>query len=320
MNLYRSAYAVALLLTGAMAVAGKPGSTTFEPELAYTILTGSTELRVTDATGTKSATLYSIRENIDIDLSPRAQRQIAIGELNSLKLLTYSVDSSGVKTTSVTPLYTGAARIDDVDFSPDGTKIAFTEGFTRLMVLDLAQPVSPTNPTQWASDPGGFIGQVTWYKGGAAIAYIGPLGSGTDQVVYEVTAPGATPTPLLQEPQFDSIDASHADPDSLVVSYNRPGPQGPRVGLWKAGGYVNASLAGNVFSDYGSVNCDDSKVAYGTPDSKGQLIWYIRQLPNGPSTLYTKTLRVRQTQFMPTCAAAAAQTNSAFDFRVPPGN
>ena len=316
MSLYRSACAAALLVTSAMAIAGKPGSITFEPELAYTILTGSTELRVTDATGVKSATLYSIRQNVDIDLSPRAQRQIAMGELNTLKLLTYSVDSTGVKTTAVVTLYTGAARIDDVDFSPDGSKIAFTEGFTRLMVFDLSQPAGPTNPSQWASDPGGFISQATWYKGGTAIAYVGPLGASADQYVFEVAGPGATPTALLHEVNIDMIDASRTDPDALVVTYNRNA--GPRVGLWKAGGYVNESLTGNVSSDFGSLNCDDTKLVYGTPDSKGQLIWRIRTLPNGPDVLYTKTLRVRQTQFMPICAAAASSTSDAFQFREVP--
>ena len=103
----------------------------------------------------------------------------------------------------------------------------------------------------------------------------------------------------------------------MVVTYNRPGPQGPRVGLWKAGGYVNSSLAGNVFSDFGTLNCDDSKLVYGTPDTKGQLIWYVRNLPSGPNTLYTKTLRVRNVQFVPTCAAASV-TNGAFQFREVP--
>ena len=315
MKLHYSVCATALLLTTAAALAGKPGSTTFEPEMAYTILTGSTELRVTDATGAKSATLYSVRQNIDIDLSPRLQRQIAIGELNTLKLLTYSVDSTGVKTTSVVPLYTGSARIDDVDFSPDGSKIAFAEGFGKLMVFDISQPAGPTNPVQWTSDPD-FIGQITWYKGGAAIAYMGPLGTGSDQVIYEITGPGATPTPLLHEPQFDAVDASRTDPDALVVTYNRN--PGPRVGLWKGGGYVNEALVGNVFSDFGSLNCDDSKLVYGTPDSKGQLIWRIRTLPNISDVLYTKTLRVRQTQFVPTCAGSTGLQSDALRFREVP--
>ena len=313
MNMHRIGFAAALGISAFALTGAKPGSTTFEPEIAYTILTGSTELRVTDASGTKTATLYSVRQNIDIDLAPRSQRQIAFSELNSLKLLTYAVDSGGVRTTKVETLYTGPTRIDDVDFSPDGTKIAFAQNFGKLLVFDVTKPASATNPVEWTSDPNGFIGQVTWYKGGTAIAYMGPLGTGADQVVYEITGPGAPPTSLVQERQFDSVDAAHADPDALVVTYNRN--PGPRVGLWKAGGYVTESLAGDVFSDFGSLNCDDTKLVYGTPDSKGQLIWRIRTLPNGPDVLYTKTLRVRQTQFMPTCATSAAQLNDAFKFR-----
>ena len=309
---YRFAIAAALLASTAPATAGKPGTTTFEPELAYTLLTGSNEVHLTDATGTKSVTVYSVRQNIRIDLAPRTQHQIVISELNTLKLLTYSVDSTGVKTVSVVPIYNaGAEQISFVDFSPDGTKIAFSQGFAKLMVLDLANPSAP--PVLWATDPV-YVGSVAWYKGGSAIAYIG---SGSSDV-FELTAPGATPVHLLHDTQIDMIDASRTDPDALVVTYNRPGPQGPRAALWKAGAYLNDSLAGNVFTDFATLNCDDSKLVYGTPDTKGQLIWYIRSLPNGPSTLYTKTLRVHNTQFVPTCPAAAAQTNDAFTFRVPP--
>jgi hypothetical protein len=57
---------------------------------------------------------------------------------------------------------------------------------------------------------------------------------------------------------------------------------------------------------------------YGTPDQKGQLIWYVRNLPAGPNTLYTKTLRVRHARFIPTCAATASQANDAFKFREVP--
>jgi hypothetical protein len=318
MKLHRLCLAAALLVTAAPAIPGKPGSTTFEPEIAYTLLTGSTELHITDATGAKSATLYSVRQNINIDMSTRSQRQIAISEVSSLKLLTYSVDSTGVKTTSLVPLYSaGSERIDDVDFSPDGTKIAFVQGANKLMVLDLSQAVGPGNPVQWAADPV-FIGQIAWYKGGAAIAYVGPLGTSPDQYVFEVAGAGATPVPLLHELNIDMIDASRTDPDALVVTYNRN--PGPRAGLWKAGAYVDDDLTNGVFSDFASLNCDDTKLMYGTPDSKGQLIWRIRNLSTDADALYTKTLRVRHTQFVPTCQAASSQTNDAFQFRDVPTN
>lgn len=309
MNKHRIGFTIALSVSAIGLIGARPGSTTFEPELAYTLLTGSTELHLTDATGTKSATLYSVRQNIDIDLAPRSQKQIAITENNALKLLTYAADSGGVRTTNIATLYSaGAERITDVDFSPDGSKIAFSQGFTKLMVLDLTQPIGPGNPVQWTQDPV-FVGEIAWYKGGAAIAY-----SDGNNNVIEVAGAGATPTILLHEPTIDMIDASRTDPDALVVTYNGPAQQGPRVGLWKGGGYVNTSLAGSVSSDFGTLNCDDSKLVYGTPDQKGQLIWRIRTLPGGPDVLYTKTLRVRHTQFLPTCAATAQQ-NGAFDFR-----
>src|SRR5262249_42461545 len=159
--------------------------------------------------------------------------QIVISENNVLKLLTYAVDSAGVRTTNIATLYSaGSERIDKVDFSPDGTKVAFVQGVKKLMGLDLAAP--GTAPVEWDGGPV-FVGEVAWFRGGSAIAYVGPLGETPDQYVFEVAGQGATPTPLLHEPNIDTIDASRTDPDALVVSYNRPGPQGPRVGLWKAG-------------------------------------------------------------------------------------
>lgn len=290
--------AIACLLATTL-IGAKPGITPFDPQVAYTILTGSTELRVTNENSTNSATLYSVRQNIDIDLAPRAQHQIAFSEVNTLKLLTYVADGSGVRTTSIVSLYNaGSERISDVDFSPDGTKIAFSQGFTKLMVLDLNAPVGPGNPVLWATDPV-FVGRIAWYKGGTAIAYVGPIGTGPNQAVYEVAGQGAVPTELLNEVNIDLIDASRADANALVVTYNR-GP-GPKVGLWKDGAYVNDNLANATFSDFGTLNCDDTKLLYGAPDQKGQLIWYIRNLTTNITSLYTKTLRVRQTQFWPTC-------------------
>ena len=309
---YSLCFAAAMVVTTGTAMAGKAPST-FTPELAYTILTGSTELRITDETGTKSATLYSVRQNLNIDLAPRSQQQIAISEVNALKLLTYAADSSGVRTTSVNTIYSaGSERIDDVDFSPDGSKIAFVQGSKKLMVLDLSQPLSASNPLQWTADPV-FIGQIAWYKGGSAIAYVGPLGTNPDQYVFEVAGPGATPSTLLHEVNVDMIDAARTDPDALVVTYNRN--PGPRVGLWKGGAYVDEDLTNGAFSDFASLNCDDTKLVYGTPDTKGQLIWRIRNLATGGDALYTKTLRVRHTQFLPTCAATASD---AFHFREVP--
>lgn len=291
--------ALACLLASTL-IGAKPGSTPFDPQVAFTILTGSTELRVTNENGANSATLYSVRENISIDTAPRAQHEIAIGEVNSLKLLSYTSDATGVKTSSVSTLYSaGSERIGDVDFSPDGSKIAFVQGFTKLMVYDRNAPVGPGNPSLWATDPV-FIGKIVWYKGGSAIAYIGPLGTGPNQGVYEIAGAGSPPTLLLQEVNVDLIDAARTDTDALVVTYNR-GP-GPRVGLWKAGNYLNENLANNTFSDFGTLNCNDTKLLYGAPDQKGQLIWYIRDLGTGINSLYTKTLRVRQTQFWPTCS------------------
>jgi hypothetical protein len=291
----------ALLCAASIAlIGGKPPSGTVNPQVAYTILAGNgTELRVTNEDGTNSATLYKSATAINIDTAPRVQHQIAFTEGGALKLLTYGVSGSGAfQTTNVATLYDagsgGTNRVDFLDFSPDGSKIAFSAGGgTKLMVYDLAA----NSATQWATDI--WVGDMTWHAG--AIAYIGVLDPYEPAMhLFEVAGPGAARTDLLSERQLDLVDSSRTDPDALVVTYNRnPGPQ---IGLWKAGSYIDDNLAHGTFTDWGTLNCDDTKLMYAAPDRNGQSIWYIRNLSNGLNSLYTKTVRVRHTQFWPTCS------------------
>jgi hypothetical protein len=294
--------AITFLCAASFALIGaKPPSGTVNPQVAYTVLAGNgTELRVTNEDGTNSATLYKSATAINIDTAPRAQHQIGFTEGGALKLLTYGVSGSGAfQTTSVATLYDagagGANRVDFLDFSPDGSKIAFSAGGgTRLMVYDLATNSAST----WTTDI--WVGDMTWHAG--AIAYIGAIDpQDPSQHVFEVAGPGAPRVDLLSERELDLLDSSRTDPDALVVTYNRTGSSGPLVGLWKAGSYVDDNLGHGTFTDWGTLNCDDTKLMYATPDRNGQAIWYIRNLSNGLNSLYTKTVRVRHTQFWPTC-------------------
>jgi hypothetical protein len=296
-------YRKIVLLCGASIalIGGKPPSGTVNPQVAYIILTGNgTELRVTNEDGTNSATLYKTSAAINIDTAPRSQHQIAITEGGTLKLLTYGVSGSGAfQTTGIQTLYdagsAGIERVDWLDFSPDGSKIAFAAGGGRkLMVYDFATG----SASQWATDI--YVGDVTWH-GSGAVAYIGYVDTTSpDQYLFEVAGPGGARTTLLHERLLDRVDSSRTDPDTLVVTYNRGA--GPLVGLWKAGSYLDENLGHGTFTDWGTLNCDDTKLMYATPDRNGQAVWYIRNLSNGLNSLYTKTVRVRHTQFWPTCS------------------
>ena len=292
---------IAFLCAASIAlIGGKPSSGSVNPQVAYTVLAGNgTELRVTNEDGTNSATLYKSSTAINIDTAPRAQHQIAITEGGALKLLTYGVSGSGAfQTTNVQTLYDAGAggtnRIDWLDFSPDGSKIAFSAGGgTRLMVYD----ITTNSASQWATDI--YVGDVAWHSG--AVAYIGVINpTDPSQHLFEVAGPGAPRADLLSERGLDMVDSSRTDAATLVVTYNR-GP-GPLIGLWKVGSYLDENLGHGTFTDWGTLNCDDTKLIYATPDRNGQAVWYIRNLGNGLTSLYTKTPRVRRTQYWPTCS------------------
>ena len=293
-----------LALASSPGLAGKPPSGPVDPKVAYVILTGpGFELRVTNEDGTGSATLHKSPAPLRFDLAPRAQRQIAISDSVDLKLLTYQVTSSGAfAVQSIVTLYSDVGRLYYVDFSPDGTKIAFAaRNGEDLMVYDLNSPAGPSNPAVWVSVP--YVWDLAWYKNGAALAYVVPkTATGeTDDKLYEITGPGASPTLIYTQRQIDHIDAARQDSDALVLSYNDLSGNA-YIGLWRGGGFLQPNLANRPVAFRGNLDCTDTKLVYGAPDKSGSTVWYIRNLIQSADRLYTKTPRVNWVQMWPTCS------------------
>jgi Tol biopolymer transport system component len=102
----------------------------YNPQIAYAI--GSqgghtTTFYVSNADGKDVVSLYSTRNiTSGMKLAPTGNR-LVFTEGNGIKVLTYAVSSQGVTTSSVTTLTTEQYQTLNVDVSPDGTELLFTE-------------------------------------------------------------------------------------------------------------------------------------------------------------------------------------------------
>lgn len=268
------------------------------PDLGLRLPNGKgTKLVLANENGSNQMTIYTSPTSFRFDLGPRGTMQVAIidGPSNAsvLKLLTYSINS-GVYVQSSVQTLAPARSGSNVDFSRDGTKIAYaccSNGTTeKLVVYDLTNG----SITEWATTD--FFWDFTWYKEGA-IAYtrLLPLS------LYELSGPGATPQLLYTGQGELNVDSSRIDPGTLVLSYNDLAGDA-RIGLWKDGSFINSDLANSTRSWWGSLNCDDTKLVYGgVQNTSGSQAFYVRNLNTGSTTLTSKNSNVMP-QFWPTCS------------------
>lgn len=286
--------AAAILLSLAYpAVAQKRSGSTPDQQVGYRVLSGkSIKLMLANEDGTNASSVYSSPTSFRFDLGPRGEGKIAIvdGATNAatLYLVSTSISGSGTLTGSTPVPLTAARRGSNIDFSPDGTKIAYvccSDGTNEtLAVYDVAS----REVTPWATGP--YFWDVNWFRNGNSLVYstYGP------SEVYEVSAPLAQPQ-LLFRARPDGggevvHDAVHNDPNALLLSYNDTAGHA-RIGIWSAttGQFVEDDLANSTVSFNGNLNCSDTKLAYlGAANSSGMQVWYIRDLTTG---LDTKFLR-----------------------------
>lgn len=294
---------IGALLVSSASFAAKPPPPppppTSGPDLGLRLPNGKgTKLVFANENGSNQMTIYTTSTSFNFDLAPRGQRQVAIVDGSSsasvLKLLTYDINS-GVYAQSGLQTLAPARRGSNVDFSPDGTKIAYvccSNGTTeKLVVYDLTD----SSITEWASDE--YFWDFAWYKDGSAIAYskLLPL------ALYGLSGPGATPQLLYSGRGELNVDAAHTDPEALVLSYNDTSGDA-RVGLWKNGSFVDSDLANSALSFRGSLNCDDKRLVYGgVQNTSGSQAFYVRDLTTGSTTLTSKNSNVMP-QFWPTCS------------------
>jgi hypothetical protein len=302
----RAAAAVSLasilcLSSASPALAGKPGGggAASDPQVAYRLPDGKgVKLVVSTESGANQMVLYKSSTSFDFDMGPRGQQQVAIVDGTqtnaSLKLLTYSINS-GVYVQAGVRTLAPARRGSSADFSPDGKKIAYAccwDGTNeKLAVYDLTDD----SITYWATQP--FFWDITWFRGDASIAY------SSERELYEIAGAGAAPQFLFAgHPggQID-VDSSRTDPDALVISYNDTAGNA-RIGLWKNGSFLNSDLANSARSWVGTLNCDDTKLAYGgVQNNSGSQAFYVRNLNTGVVTPTSKNANILL-QFWPTCS------------------
>ena len=277
-----------------------PPPTPPDIQVAYRLPDGKgTKLVVSTESGANQMTLFRSSGSFAFDLAPRGQMKVAIldGQPLRLKVLNYSVNTSGVYVPGTITTLGPAGPSSAVDFSPDGTKIAYTccagSDPQQLLVRDILAGTD----TVWAE--GAFYMDVAWFRGGASIAYstLLPL------EVREVTAPMATPVLLHSGSQGQfNIDAARTAPNQnqLVISHNDNQGNG-RIGLWENGSFINADLVNSNKSWQGTLNCTDTKLAYmGVQNTSGSQAFYIRDLNSGSTTLVSKNSNILL-QFWPTC-------------------
>jgi hypothetical protein len=306
---YSAAAALVWLALSSPAVGGKPGGggggTLPNPEIAYEALSGkSDKLIVSDENGTNASTLYTSSQAFRFDLAPRSQRQIAIIDNSTttpLRLLTYAQTGTGAfAATGVVVLATAAnapRRGSNVDFSPDGSKLAYAcnpNGIDaeQLCVFDLATNSSAV----WGS--ASFYWDLAWFRGGSAIAYSTEDADGFSRL-HEIDGPGATPQDLFTTKGDIDVDAARTNPNALVITYHDTAGNA-LTGLWQDGAFIDPNMTNTTVSFFSEPNCDDTELAYlGPPNTSPD--WYIRDLTTGLTRVFSKN-NLHWVQFWPTCS------------------
>jgi hypothetical protein len=295
---------IVCLSSASPALAGKPPPLppppASGPDLGLRLPNGNgTKLVFANENGSSQMTIYTTSTSFRFDLAPRGQKQVAIVDAASnssvLKLLTYTINGSGVYMQSNLQTLAPSRSGSNVDFSPDGTRIAYvccSNGSTeKLVVYDLTDG----SITEWATAE--YFWDFAWYKGGSSIAYSTLL----PVALYELTGPGASPQLLYTGQGELNVDSSRIDADTLVLSYNDTSGAA-RIGLWKNGSVTNPDVANSARSWWGTLNCDDTKLAYGgVQNNSGSQAFYVRDRNTGITTLTSKNSGVMP-QFWPTCS------------------
>jgi len=297
--------AFVILLCGT-AIAGKPsggggGSPPPNPDIAYEQLSGnSNKLIVSASNGTNASTLYTGASAFRFDLGPRSQRQIALVDSTvgaTVRLLTYSQTGTGAFATTSNVSLTAARRGSNVDFSPDGTKLAYAcnpNGIDseQLCVYDL----STQAVTVWGSDS--FYWDLAWFRNGTSVVYSTEDSDGMSRL-HEIAGPGQAPQVIFTTRGDLDLDASRTNPNALVLSYHDSAGNAV-IGLWQDGNFIDPNLAHSSVGFYGELSCDDKQLVYlGPPNTSPD--WYIRDLTTGLSTTFSKQY-LHWVQFWPTCS------------------
>lgn len=291
------------------------GSTTFVPSIVYTYSSGnSTDMRLSNADGSAAVLAYRSSSSIPYaDLSPRTSSGGLIafspgrrGDGNG-RLLRWFYDSSGgVQFEPV--LINGADKLPDnegvvqeVEFSPDGTKIAYyisTETHGEIYVADLSDLTSVV--PQVYNIGARLAHGLTWLTTGDRIAFYDCTTPCAEQ--YQVSTldlgTGGVAAHML-EPNITDLDASRLD-GGVLLSFSRPNYD---MGFDHWGDGFSSKLTYPPRGKGGHFSCDNSKFIYDSYDARG------RRGPTNIHTvgvgdvIYSKDSKIQVKDWMPGCPA-----------------
>lgn len=200
--------------------AGKPPSTppaSSDPDIGfiYTGSNGTKEVRLAEEDGTGWATLASGSDIGFLALGPRSQHQLAYSKGNSIRLLTYSITSTGPKTVSDVQIAALDRSSPRMRFSPTGTHIAYVwPSRDDIYVYDLS-----TGQNHLVVDSHDtLIADVDFSPDGATLIYDQGSPSDLTHIQFKtIGVNGGSPSNLPINGDYDYFRLSH-DGSSVVAS------------------------------------------------------------------------------------------------------
>lgn len=238
---------IAMVFASSVAIAGPktPAPTTFHPEIAYSYATrNGPEVRISNREGTAAKVLYRGHFSA-LDMAPRSGQMVAflaqdptVQDNRFLHLQGWIVDSAG--NIVLTPLRTLAqGKISHIDFSPDGSSIAFTSkngiaGHEDIWIADVATGAVRQVGTE-------KLQELTWSGDGKFLyyryhTYINGVHKST---LYRLSVGGGAPVALASEIGINGIDtarrtAATGEGDTgLILSVKREETgESLRIGSW----------------------------------------------------------------------------------------
>lgn len=181
---------MALAATGLLAIASAatagpkpPVSSTFAPEIGYTYASGNyMDLRLANRTGSQAILVHRTAFGAlgSFDLSDELSKRIAYQDGGRLHVRAWQKSGDTVSVTAPTEIEFGPGRAEVADFSPDGSKLAFSFGGSPdlggVMVYDFNVADDPLTSERENLSPvlGGWqVFTVRWHPFENALLFVG---------------------------------------------------------------------------------------------------------------------------------------------------
>jgi hypothetical protein len=296
------------VFTASIALAGKKPPTTapFVPDIGYTYSSGNyTDVRLANRAGTQAILVH--RTNFaaigGFDLSRDDSRRIAYVDHSQIYVRTWSDAGGSVSISPATAVYLGPGLAHGVDFSPDGSQLAFGVGGQTDVGLYIAS--LPGGTPQRVLD-GYEAFDPRWDPSGNFIYFWGAPVSGTGPTIYKYDVAADTVAPLipLAPGQLINFDVTRpsGDPSSarLIVDHRDSNDQPMVLRLWTTDGQLVGSVTEGTKAHF---NCSNSAVIHHD--------WAIRRVPvaitnvdGTGQTIWSSDSNIHRTDWMPRAICA----------------